>query len=72
MMNFKLKIQVAIGLAGYLVWALMAFFDPALRPDFLKFNIGMAVGTIGLVLRDMQQAVQPPPSAPTSITREGN
>ncbi len=59
-MNTRMRIQIAIGIVGYLVWALMAYADPAQRPDFLKFNIAMAVGTIGLVLRDMQQP--PPPT----------
>jgi hypothetical protein len=56
----KVIVQVVVGLAGYGVWAFMAWADPTLRPDFLKFNIAMAVGTIGLVLRDMQ----PPESKP--------
>jgi hypothetical protein len=62
-MNMKMCIQISIGIVGYLVWALMAYNDPTQRPDFLKFNIAMAVGTIGLVLRDMQQ-----PSSPTKGT----
>jgi hypothetical protein len=49
-------IKIVIGVTGYAVWALMAYNDPAQRPDFLKFNIAMAVGTIGLVVRDMQQS----------------
>lgn len=46
-------IKLAIGIAGYVAWAIMAFIDPTLRTDFLRFNIAMAMGTIGLVLRDM-------------------
>ena len=53
--------KVITGLTGYGVWALFAWFDPAQRPDFLRFNIAMAVGTIGLAVRDMQ------PSQPTII-----
>jgi hypothetical protein len=52
-------IKILIGLVGYGVWAFMAWFDPSLRPDFLKFNVAMAVGTIGLVLRDMQTPPAP-------------
>lgn len=63
----KLVIQILIGVAGYLVWAAMAYFDPTQRPDFLKFNIAMAVGTIGLVLRDMQQPAAVPPPAPAAL-----
>jgi hypothetical protein len=63
----KLAIQILIGLAGYLAWAIMAYLDPAQRADFLHFNIGMAVGTIGLVLRDMQPAAPVTPPAPPSL-----
>nr|WP_315400074.1 hypothetical protein [uncultured Duganella sp.] len=58
----KLILHVLIGFVGYMVWALMAFFDATLRHDFLVFNIGMATGTIGLALRDMKVAAdaQPP------------
>jgi hypothetical protein len=60
-MTFNLKIisQLAIGIIGYGVWAFMAYADPAQRADFLKFNIVMATGTIGLVLRDMQSPTNP-------------
>lgn len=59
----KLILHVLIGFVGYMVWALMAFFDPTLRHDFLVFNIGMATGTIGLALRDMKAAADAPPPA---------
>jgi len=61
-MSIKTVIQILIGVAGYVTWAVMAWFDPAIRPDFLKFNVAMAIGTIGLVLRDMRPAdsAQPP------------
>ena len=62
-MNIKLIIQIIIGVTGYVMWAVMAYLDPTLRPDFLKFNVAMAVGTIGLVLRDMQGPPPPPPAA---------
>lgn len=52
-------VKIAIGLTGYGVWAFMAYVDPAQRADFLKFNIIMATGTIGVVLRDMHPAVPP-------------
>jgi hypothetical protein len=62
-MNIKLIIQIAIGITGYVMWAVMAYFDPTLRPDFLKINVTMVLGTIGLVLRDMQGASLSPPAA---------
>lgn len=55
-MSVKLGLQIAVGLVGYLVWAAMAYYDPTLRPDFLKLNIAMVTGTIGLLLRDMRPA----------------
>lgn len=68
-MNIKLALQILIGLIGYGVWAFMAYCDPTQRPDFLKFNVAMAVGTIGLVLRDMQQP-QPPNNPPPTTTKD--
>lgn len=58
-MQLKTAIQIAIGVIGYIAWAVMAAVDPTVRPDFLRFNIGMAVGTIGLVLRDMKPSSTP-------------
>lgn len=60
-MNLKFVIQIVIGMTGYIAWAIMVFLDPTLRPDFLHFNITMALGTIGLVLRDMQSSAPKPP-----------
>lgn len=70
-MNLKTVFQILIGALGYGVWAAMAYCDPTLRTDFLKFNIGMAVGTIGLVLRDMNAPAAPavPPSTPEQVTK---
>ena len=59
--NTKLAIHILIGVIGYAVWAVMAYFDPTLRHDFLVFNIGMATGTIGLALRDMKVAADAGP-----------
>jgi hypothetical protein len=53
-MQLRTVIQILIGTIGYSVWAFMAYADPTQRPDFLHFNVAMAVGTIGLVLRDMK------------------
>lgn len=61
-MNVKLIFQTIIGAAGYIAWAVMAYLDPTLRSDFLRFNIAMAVGTIGLVLRDMRATPDSPPT----------
>ncbi|HEX7642039.1 MAG TPA: hypothetical protein VF472_07475 [Burkholderiaceae bacterium] len=63
-MNAALWIRIAVGTVGYSAWACMAFFDRSLLPDFLKFNIAMAVGTIGLALRDMPPAVPVPALSP--------
>jgi hypothetical protein len=53
-LNLKMTFLIIIGVTGYGVWALMAYLDPSVRGNFLNFNISMAVGTIGLVLRDMK------------------
>lgn len=53
-MKTKARILTVIGVAGYVVWALMAYLDPTVRSGFLNFNITMAMGSIGLVLRDME------------------
>lgn len=67
-MNINLIIKILIGLAGYLVWAVMAYFDPALRADFLHLNMAMVAGTIGLVLRDMQNSgAQPSAQAAPAV-----
>ena len=76
MMNIKYTTLIIIGVIGYLVWAAMAILDPSLRHDFLAFNIMMASGTIGVVVRDMKSGdyPKPPPSppvaAPTVIVKE--
>ena len=59
-MNLKIVLQIFIGVTGYLVWGLMAYLDPSARANFLNFNISMALGTVGLVLRDMKSPDQPP------------
>lgn len=58
-MTLRTGLQILIGVVGYSVWALMAYLDPSVRANFLNFNISMAVGTVGLVLRDMKPADQP-------------
>lgn len=77
MMNLKFAMLIIIGLVGYLVWGFMAYFDETLRHDFLAFNIAMASGTIGIVVRDMKSSsdtppISPPvtPTAPTYISKE--
>lgn len=52
-MNKKL-ITFLAGLAGYIAWAIMAYYDPSQRPDFLKFNIALASGAVALAVRDLQ------------------
>lgn len=68
-MNTKTILQALVGATGYIAWAVMAFLDPALRADFLHFNIAMAVGTIGLVLRDMKASDQAPTSKEGGFAR---
>lgn len=62
--RLKIAIQVLIGIVGYGVWAFMAYDDPALRGDFLKLNMAMVAGTIGLALREMN--TMPPADSPNT------
>lgn len=55
-MTLKLALQILVGLTGYGVWGVMAYYDPSLRADFLKLNVAMVTGTIGLLLRDMRSS----------------
>lgn len=59
-MTIKLLLQILIAVVGYCMWGYIAWCDPAARPDFLKFNIAMTVGTIGLALRDMRADASEP------------
>ncbi|MDP2026465.1 hypothetical protein [Sulfuriferula sp.] len=61
-MTFKTKTLIAMGVTAFLIWSGMAYFDPTLRPDYLKFIIGIVVGIAGLVLREMP--TQPLPHPP--------
>lgn len=51
--TIRLISLILMGVVGYGVWSFMAYQDPSLRADFLKFNIGIVVGIVGLVLRDL-------------------
>lgn len=64
MASTRAKTKAAVGIIGYVVWALFVWYDPKENgSDFLKFNIGCVVGVVGLILRDMPH-VQPPPRPP--------
>ncbi len=76
-MNSATVIPIILGTVSYIVWAVMAYFDPTQRADFLKLNVVIVSGTIGLKLRDMQSPPPPPPpvpflpnAAPTTIVKE--
>jgi hypothetical protein len=60
-MNFKTIALIGMGTTAFLIWSGMAYFDPALRSDYLKFVISVVVGVAGLALRDMPS---PPPKPP--------
>ncbi len=66
-MNLRTILLIVIGVVGYSVWAVMAYLDPAVRVNFLNFNIVMTTGTIGLVLRDMP-TTPTNPAPPTQLT----
>ena len=55
-MSRKDLLLTLLGLLGYAVWGLMAYFDPAQRTEFLHFTI-LGVTTIAaIVIRDMKPA----------------
>jgi hypothetical protein len=55
-MSMKDKFLTGIGLIGYAVWGLMAYFDPTQRTEFLHFTILAVTTTAAIVVRDMQPA----------------
>lgn len=61
MASTRTKTQAVIGILAYLVWALFAFIDPTVRPDFLKFHVATVIGVVGLILRDMPPKHHLPP-----------
>jgi hypothetical protein len=50
------KFFAFIGLLGYGVWAVMAYFDPAQRSEFLHITSTAVMTTAAIVLRDMQSS----------------
>jgi hypothetical protein len=65
-MKFRLAAMAIIGIVGYTVYGLIAYFvDRSQLGGFLALNISMVTGTLGLVLRDMKFPNDPlPPPAP--------
>lgn len=61
MTKTKFLLLLAIGIVAAAVWLVMAFQEPALRPELLTYVKAAVIGIVGLVLRDM-----PPPSPPTA------
>lgn len=62
-MTNRTIILILMGITGFAIWTFMAWQDSSLRADYLKFIIGIVVGVVGLVLRDLP--TQPPPPPPT-------
>jgi hypothetical protein len=51
----KIRFLTFLGLAGYAVWAAIAFCVDRTQVDgFLTLTKGVVIGIIGLVLRDMK------------------
>lgn len=61
MASTRAKTKAVVGTIAYLVWSLFAYIDPEVRADYLKFHIGIVIGVVGLILRDMPQTPTPPP-----------
>ena len=65
MSRIKFLVLVALGIVGYVGWAVMVYLDPTQRADFLKLHITVVGGVVALALREMPSAAPPPaPVAP--------
>jgi hypothetical protein len=67
MSKTRLLSLVAIGVIGYVAWAVMAWYDPAARPDFLKANAAAVMGVLALALH----TAGGPPTPPTPAIAAG-
>ncbi len=56
-LDLKTIVLILMGVTGFCIWSAMAYYDPTLRSDYLKFIILIVGGVTGLVLRDL-----PPPN----------
>jgi hypothetical protein len=52
-MKLKLGIQIGMGSLAFVIWSSMAYFDPSLRGDYVKFIVSVVIGISALALRDM-------------------
>lgn len=66
MSKTKFLVLLALGVVGYVGWALMAYLDPSQRGDFLKLHITVVGGVVALALREMPPPPPPPPPVPTN------
>ena len=53
-----------IGSIAFLIWSVMVYYDPSLRPDYLKLIVLTVTTIVTIVLRDLPQPPPPPPSTP--------
>jgi len=67
MTRSKFFVLVALGIVGYIGWAVMVYLDPSQRGDFLKLHITVVGGVVALALREMPAAAAPPPPAPPLV-----
>ena len=64
-MNAKTIIQISMGVVAFCIWSGMAYCDPSLRGDYVKFVVSVVIGISALALRDMP-ANSDKPKEPTA------
>lgn len=64
-MNFRTIVQLIMGFTGFGIWTFAAYYDPAMRGDYMHFVTGVVVGMAALALRDM-----PAPAAKIDVPKE--
>lgn len=56
-MQFMTIVKLAMGFLGFGIWTFAAWYDPAMRGDYMHFVTGIVVGMAALALRDMPAPV---------------
>ena len=65
-MQFKVKMQLLIGVVGFSIWTFIVFYAPDLNnSEYLKFVQGSVLTVVALALRDIPGQNEPAkPAAP--------
>jgi hypothetical protein len=69
-MQIKTYIQIIMGFSCFGIWSFMAYMNPELQGDYLKFVISVVLGLSALALRDMPPPAKKEPDAPVIETKQ--